>query len=392
MKHLTSSMLALCFGAVCTAQEQTFTLHGRLQNSNPQQKLLVFQQSNEGFQIDTIPLDQGRFHYRGNCQGTERRILMLLDLQEQAAQKAKSKGKPIIMYGSFDLSLFVSPRSDIEITGDVKTYPIVNVKDSLNPMNEDYATVRQLYATQQLEINRLHQTTNEARWLDDTVTVKNNEKQMAKLHAEITSIRQQWLKGHPANEYAAYLYTTGFMHDASVNELEAQYALFSPTVQNSIYGQQIADKIQAKKRIMTGNQAPAFTLTDVSSGKPVSLADYRGRYLILDFWGSWCHPCRASHPHLLNIHDTYKDKGLAILGVAADRKKEVILKAARQDKLPWTQTSMYEQRPGQEPINKLYNVSAFPTKFLISPEGVIKAIYVGDSKQLDEELARLLKD
>ena len=205
------------------------------------------------------------------------------------------------------------------------------------------------------------------------------------------SIQRVWLNAHPASEYAAYLYTTTYMNQASVPELEAQYARFAPAVQQSDYGKQIVEKIRLNQSVVKGSQAPAFTLTDVATGKNVSLSDYAGRYLLLDFWGSWCGPCRASHPHLRTLYEKYKADGLAIVGVAADRDKKVILQAAAQDQLPWTQLCMYEQREGQQPIQKLYNVAAFLTKYLIDPQGVIVAIYVGDSHEIDSVLGDIYK-
>ena len=148
--------------------------------------------------------------------------------------------------------------------------------------------------------------------------------------------------------------------------------------------------IESRERIIPGAVAPNFTLTDVSTGKEISLSDYKGKYVIIDFWGSWCGPCRASHPHLREIYNRYKGEKFDILGIASDRKSEVIRKAASEDNITWPQVSMFEKRAGQQEINKLYAVSAFPTKFLINPQGVIEAIYIGSSDGLDQKLEELL--
>ncbi len=390
MKHLlTLCMLAL--GLAGHAQENTFTLHGTLRDAKPQHKLVLFNFANGAFSVDTLALNNGRFHYQGTCNGRERRIMMLFDSQKQAAERKKSTGKSTVMYGSFDLSLFVEPLADIEITASANTYPLADIKDSRNTMNEDYAALRKAYAPQLKELNHLHTTTNEARWAGDTLTTERNEARIQILRNEMDSIQRVWLNAHPANEYAAYLYTTTYMNQATVPELEAQYARFSPAVQQSEYGQQIVEKIRLNQSVVKGSQAPAFTLTDVATGKAVSLSDYAGRYLLLDFWGSWCGPCRASHPHLRTLYEKYKADGLAIVGVAADRDKKVILQAAAQDQLPWTQLCMYEQLEGQQSIQKLYNVTAFPTKFLIDPQGVIVNIYVGDTHEIDSVLGDIYK-
>lgn len=390
MKHLlTFCMLAL--GLTGHAQESTFTLRGMLRDAKPQHKLVILNLANGTFKVDTLALDSGRFHYEGTCNGRERRTMMLFDPIQQAADRQKSAGKSIVMYGSFDLSFFVEPQADIEITASADTYPLADIKDARNVMNEDYAALRQAYAPQLTELNRLHAATNEARWEGNTLTVERNEARIRTLRSEMDSIQHAWLGAHPASLYAAYLYTTTYMNQATVPELEAQYARFAPAVQQSEYGQQIVEKIRLNQSVVKGSRAPAFTLTDVTTGKPVSLSDYAGRYLLLDFWGSWCGPCRASHPHLRALYEKYGNDGLAIVGVAADRDKKVILQAAAQDQLPWTQLCMYELREGQQPIQKLYNVTAFPTKFLINPQGIIEGIYVGNTDEIDRTLDDIFK-
>ena len=163
-------------------------------------------------------------------------------------------------------------------------------------------------------------------------------------------------------------------------------------MRQSVYGQALAEKIRGMEAIVPGAEAPAFTMRDVISGKDLSLSHYKGKYVIIDFWGSWCGPCRKSHPHLLQLYSRYKEKGLSIVGIAADHKDEVIRKAASEDGLLWPQLNMYEKRAGQPEINKAYNVSAFPSKFLINPDGKIEAIFVGDTKEIDSLLEKLLGD
>lgn len=390
MKHLlTFCMLAL--GLTGHAQESTFTLRGMLRDAKPQHKLVILNLANGTFKVDTLALDSGRFNYEGTCNGRERRTMMLFDPIQQAADRQKSAGKSIVMYGSFDLSFFVEPQADIEITASADTYPLADIKDARNVMNEDYAALRQAYAPQLTELNRLHAATNEARWEGNTLTVERNEARIRTLRSEMDSIQHAWLGAHPASLYAAYLYTTTYMNQATVPELEAQYARFVPAVQQSEYGQQIVEKIRLNQSVVKGSRASAFTLTDVTTGKPVSLSDYAGRYLLLDFWGSWCGPCRASHPHLRALYEKYGNDGLVIVGVAADRDKKVILQAAAQDQLPWTQLCMYELREGQQPIQKLYNVTAFPTKCLINPQGIIEGIYVGNTDEIDRTLDDIFK-
>ena len=384
--------LALCFCALTAlqAQESTFTIHGKLDNMTKNNSIALFNMSNGSFTIDTVKVTNGEFVYTGKCRQRESRTMMLLNPEEQKAFNAKGKGKSIVMVGRFDLSLFVHPGADIELTGDANEFPFVRLKDSKNPINEDYIAVKLLGVKQQKEINKLHYTINEARWNENQEAAEEGFKRVKELSNEIDKIQNDWIATHPNSEYAAYLYMTTNMNSSSADELQAQYDKFSPAVQQTEYGKTIAEKIKAQKAIVPGATAPAFTLKDIYTGKDISLSDYKGKYLLIDFWGSWCGPCRASHPHLLEIYKRYKDDKFDILGIAADHKDSVIKEAAEKDGLLWPQICMYEKRNGQDAINKSYNGAAFPTKILINPQGKIEAIYVGDTKEIDAKLKELL--
>jgi len=132
-----------------------------------------------------------------------------------------------------------------------------------------------------------------------------------------------------------------------------------------------------------GNIAPDFLQHDVN-GKPVHLSDFKGKYVLLDFWGSMCAPCRASHPHLIQVYNKYKDKNFTILSVSTydmPQFKDRWLKAIATDKLVWPQvsdprnTSMDGQVGGKgfNAAAAKYGVTALPRNFLIDPAGVIIA-------------------
>ena len=117
-------------------------------------------------------------------------------------------------------------------------------------------------------------------------------------------------------------------------------------------------------------KAPEFTLPD-TSGKSVSLASFRGKYLLVDFWASWCGPCRNENPNVVKAYNQYRDKNFAILGVSLDQNKDAWKKAIRDDKLEWTQVSdlkFWNSEPAA-----LYNVTGIPYNFLIDPNGNIIA-------------------
>lgn len=136
----------------------------------------------------------------------------------------------------------------------------------------------------------------------------------------------------------------------------------------------------------TGIGATAMNFTQNNTdGKPVKLSDYRGKYVLLDFWASWCGPCRAENPNVLDNYEKYHAKGLEILAVSLDDKKDAWLKAIKDDGLEWAHVS--DLKGWKNQVAKEYNIRAVPSNFLIDKEGKIVAVDLRG-----EELTRKLED
>ncbi|SFC19231.1 Peroxiredoxin [Parapedobacter composti] len=173
-----------------------------------------------------------------------------------------------------------------------------------------------------------------------------------------------------------------------LSEIEPVLASLSEEVRNLSTAKQLAARIQAEKTIQIGNIAPDFTQPDIN-GQPVSLSDYRGRYVLVDFWASWCAPCRAENPNLVKAYEAYKDKGLEVLGVSLDSKsgRDAWLKAIEKDGLPWVHVS--DLKGWSNAVAVLYGVRGVPQNYLIDPEGRIVASNLRDER-LHTVLAEIL--
>ena len=140
-------------------------------------------------------------------------------------------------------------------------------------------------------------------------------------------------------------------------------------------------------KLSLGALAPDFIQPD-TAGKDVQLSSMRGKYVLVDFWASWCAPCRMENPNVLKAYHKFKDRNFTVLAVSIDTDRKAWVKAIKEDKMPWTQVS--DLKAGNE-AGKLYAVSAVPTNYLLDPEGKIIAVNLrGDALEqaLDQNLSK----
>lgn len=196
----------------------------------------------------------------------------------------------------------------------------------------------------------------------------------------------QFAKDYANSYVGAYvLYWYGRSED--VVQLEAAYQRFPDSIQRSYYLSSIRDKIKALKALQPGQPAPVFTL-DTHDGKSFSLSSLKGRYVVLDFWGSWCQPCIAGVPSMKTYQERYQDK-LSFVGIACNDTPEAWRLAILTHGMNWVQVL---DAGGEQGLAKQYNVEAFPTKILLDPEGRFLKAFIGEGQDFYTELDKLFRE
>jgi len=230
--------------------------------------------------------------------------------------------------------------------------------------------------------------------LYDQARTKNNKSQMdslEKVFNDLDQRRRQYVKDyaakHPSSYVTAYAIYSTFVFNPQPSELRPLYKGLDPAIQSSYFGQQVKISLDAAELTDIGQPAPAFVQND-PNGKPISLASFKGKYVLLDFWASWCGPCRAENPNVVAAYQKYSTKGFTILGVSLDNNKDKWLAAVKKDQLAWTQVS--DLQGWQNKVADLYGVKGIPMNYLLDKEGKIiaKSLRGEDLEKKLEELTK----
>jgi peroxiredoxin len=353
-------LLALFCAGFISQSSSGYNING-IVNGLDEGTWLYLRTASPDVKIDSCQVKKGKFHMQGKIK--EKSTMVYLHTAKYAN------------YVSFWIE-----NQSIDVVVQAGSFKQGVIKGSATQDEDNLLTKSRIPLTHKIDsLTGLYDLTS------DSVKQRAFKLQIEAINDSETELNQQYVREHPDSFISTNLlnvYSSTWVKETT----KLLYAKLSPDMKASRYGREIQDFITYNKNLKLGDRFVDFEQTN-KYGIKLKVSDIKGKYILLDFWASWCSPCRRENPALVKTYHQFKGKGFSILGISLDDNKSEWLQAVKEDQLIWDNVSDLMGDKNRAAL--IYGISFVPNNFLINPEGIIIATNL-KGKELEDKLTELM--
>lgn len=362
-----SIILAVLFSVISCNNKKTegYSIDGTITGAENGWVMLKKREEGKMITADSVQVKEGKFTFTGKVDMPEVYYLKLANVDGAFPF--------FIENGTLTMKVYADSLDKSTVTGSVS-------QDAFIAYQKDEAVYN-------LKMEALYGDYMKAKEAHDTVAVKAVETAYDSVQNAQSKFTKEYILKNGKSVVSAYLAISN-AYAYSLEDLKAINKAMDPSIANSAYVKKLAERETILSKVEPGQAAPEFTMND-TTGKPISLSSFKGKVVLIDFWASWCGPCRAENPNVVAAYKRFNSKGFTVLGVSLDTDKGKWEDAIAKDGLTWTHVS--DLIGWDNVVAKQYGVMSIPANFLIDKEGkIIGSSLRGDNlvKKLEEVLGK----
>jgi len=342
------------------AQPATYTVTGSISKLEGPAKVYLNKVINKQLVVDSAEVLNGRFHFEGTLEGPMRAMLIL----------DTKGGISDFMHlpANADTRLFYLEKGPIK----VQTREHISKARITSPTNELEAGYNESLKSVNKSIDQITKGYNKAPAAlraEKDFKQKINQRYAVAFEAKKLML-QKYIAENPNSYFSLLALEDVAGVQINPDQIEPLFQKLSAEVRNSDEGKSFAEELNRIRSLSVGSDAPDFEVPDMN-GKPVRLSDFKGKTVLLDFWASWCEPCRQQHQYVREAYKQFQDKNFTVISIALDppADRSYLIQAIQEDSLVWT--NLADPATDRNQAAKAYNIKLLPQNYLIDSTGMI---------------------